>query len=340
MLTIKYRLKELQFEFPFAISKGVKTAQPTFIVEITWRGLKAYGEAPAISYYNISTDQMAADLDANKNAIEKFAFTDPKRFWHFLHHLIPNNPFLVCALDIAGWDLYGKIRRQPLYKLFNADPTKIPFTDYTIGMDTKEVMLEKLNKHQSPIYKIKVGGIADLEILEAIRSVTNSVIRVDANAGWTYQQALEMLPELKKLDVELIEQPLPIDLVEEMKALKKVSTIPLIADESCKNAKDIQECLDGFHGINIKLTKCSGITPALEMISIAKKHQLRTMLGCMNESSIGTAALVHLSPLVDYLDADGPLLLKQDLATGLELHDHAWKLPVEPGLGIKIKGDL
>lgn len=340
MLSIQYWKKELPFHHPFTISKGTKTHQPIFLVEISWRGIKAYGEAPAISYYNITIDKMADDLEKNRSAIEKFSFTDPKRFWHFLHHLIPNNPFLVSALDMAGWDLFGKIRRLPLYKIWCTDINKIPVTDYTIGMDSKEIMLEKIKLHPAPIYKIKVGGIQDLEILESIKSTTNSLIRIDANAGWTYQQAVELLPALERLEVELIEQPLPVDQWAETAELKKISKIPLIADESCVFMKDIDLCLSSFDGINIKLTKSSGITPALEMIKLARKSHLKIMLGCMNESTVGTAALVHLSPLVDYLDADGPLLLKEDLASGLLLKDHVWQLPTLPGLGVSLNENL
>lgn len=336
MLSIKYWKKELAFQYPFTISKGTKTHQPVFVVEISWRGIKAYGEAPAISYYDVTTDKMAEDLEEKRAAIENFSFTDPKRFWHFLHHLIPNNPFLVSALDMAGWDLFGKIRRLPLHKIWCTDIDRIPVTDYTIGMDSKEKMLQKIQSHPAPIYKIKVGAIEDLEILEAIRSITTSLIRVDANAGWNYQQAVELLPELEKFGVELIEQPLPIDHWEEMAELKKQSTIPLVADESCVFLKDVEKCITSFDGINIKLTKSSGITPALEMIKLARKHNMSVMLGCMNESTLGTAAIVHLSPLVDYLDADGPLLLNEDLATGLEIKDHIWQLPSLPGLGVSM----
>ena len=337
MLSIQFWQKKLAFEFPFTISKGTKTHQPTFIVELGWRGWKGYGEAPAISYYNITTQQMADDLCKHTPAIEKFSLTDPKRFWHFLHHLIPANPFLVCALDMAAWDLFGKMRKQSLGTMLQIKTSHLPVTDYTVGMDSKEMVLHKVNRHPAPVYKIKVGGMKDLEIIEAVRRESNAVIRVDANAGWTVQQTKEILPSLTSLGVELIEQPLPIEQWEEMKELKSMSSIPLIADESCVHANDIERCSEVFHGINIKLTKCSGITPALDMIAAARKKGLKIMLGCMNESSIGTAAMIHLSPLVDYLDADGPLLLKDDLATGLVIDQHTWQIPSGFGLGIQIK---
>lgn len=340
MLSIQYWQKELAFEFPFTISKGTKTHQPTFIVELGWRGWKGYGEAPAISYYQITTGKMAEDLEKFKSAIERFSLTDPKRFWHFLHHLIPGNPFLVCALDMAAWDLFGKMRKQSLSNLLQIHPSSPSLTDYTIGIDSTEMMLQKIRQHPAPVYKIKMGGLHDLEIIEAIRKESKAAIRVDANAGWTYKEAIDILPALTDLGVELIEQPLPIEQWSEMQALKSISSIPMIADESCVNAKDIEKCIASFHGINIKLTKCSGITPAIEMIALARKKGLKIMLGCMNESSIGTSAMVHLSPLVDYLDADGPLLLKEDLATGLILQDHCWQIPVGHGLGILVNNEL
>jgi L-alanine-DL-glutamate epimerase-like enolase superfamily enzyme len=135
MFTVRYWEHLLAFEYPFTISKGTKTHQPTFIVELTFRGIKGYGEAPAITYYNISTEKMAADLESKRKFIESYNLTDPKRFWHFLHHLFPHNPFLVSALDMAGWDLFGKLNRKPLYELWNLDIDNVPQTDYTIGID-------------------------------------------------------------------------------------------------------------------------------------------------------------------------------------------------------------
>ena len=334
MFTIRFWQKELPFEYPFTISKGTKTHQPTFIVELNFRGIIGYGEAPAIAYYGITTDQMVADLEAKRKFVESFSLTDPKRFWHFLHHLFPNNPFLVCALDMAGWDIYGKLRRKPLYELWNLNLANAPLTDYTIGIDSLEKMLEKIVAHPAPIYKIKVGTADDLEKLKAIRSHTDAIIRVDANAGWSFDQALEILPVLEQLSIELIEQPLAKEDLEGAKILKEATSIPIFADESCVGEKDVEKCAGYFSGINIKLTKCSGITPALDMIKKARSLNLQVMLGCMNESSIGIAALAHLAPLVDFLDADGPLLLKEDLGAGIEFVEYQLKPTLLPGLGI------
>ena len=176
-----YYSYNLPFRHPFTISRGTKTHQPTLIVELEHKGLRGYGEAPAISYYNIPVDQMIADLEAKKAMIEKFALTDPQRYWHYLHHLIPNNSFLVCALDIAAWDLFGKIVGKPLFGLWGLDPTKGPATDFTIGIDTVEKMVAKMQEKPWPIYKIKLGGPDDLAVMEALRQHTDAVFRVDAN---------------------------------------------------------------------------------------------------------------------------------------------------------------
>jgi len=334
MFTIRYWQKELPFEYPFTISKGTKTHQHTFIVELNFRGIIGYGEAPAIAYYGITTDQMVTDLESKRKFIQSFSLTDPKRFWHFLHHLFPNNPFLVCALDMAGWDIYGKLRRKPLYELWNLNLANAPKTDYTIGIDSLEKMLEKINAHPAPIYKIKVGTSEDLEKLKAIRQHTNAIIRVDANAGWTFDQAMQIVPVLEKLNIELIEQPLAKEDFEGTKMLRATTSIPIFADESCVGERDVEKCAGYFSGINIKLTKCSGITPAMEMIKKARSLNLQVMLGCMNESSIGTAPLAHLAPLVDFLDADGPLLLTENLGAGIDFIDYKLKPSMLPGLGI------
>ncbi|TCJ16530.1 dipeptide epimerase [Flaviaesturariibacter flavus] len=330
-----YRAYELPFQYPFTISKGTKTQQPTLVTALEHMGHWGFGEAPAITYYDISTEKMVADLERKKIFVEKFAFTDPERYWHYLHHLYPANPFLVCALDIAGWDLYGKMKRRPVSEFWKPAVPLQPVTDYTIGIDTIEKMVAKLQAHPWPLYKIKLGTPEDIAIIEALRRHTEAPFRVDANAAWTVEEALEKIPALAALGVELIEQPLAKDNWEGMKQLMNHSPLPLIADESCVFESDVERCAGHFHGINIKLTKCSGITPALRMIKQARELGLKVMIGAMNESSVGSAAIAHLSVLADYIDADGPLLLSQDLAKGLTYHpDGRIETSGEPGLGI------
>lgn len=336
-MKIRYAAIDLPFKYPFTISKGTKTHQPTFIVELEWNGVTGVGEAPAISYYHIPVSKMIEDLERKRLMVERFALTDPERFWHFLHHLFPDNSFLVCALDMAGWDLMGKLRRQPLYRLWGLDMTTAPVTDYTIGLDTPERMAEKVRDLPWPVYKIKAGSEGDLDRLQAIRRETQAPIRVDANAGWTLEEAKAKIPVYQSAGVEFIEQPLAKDDVEGMAALRSFSPIPLLADESCVSEEDVKKCDGLFHGVNIKLTKCGGITPARRMLKQARSMGLKTMLGCMNESAIGTAAMVHLSPMADYLDADGPLLLSEDTATGLSYDFGKIRLTDKPGLGIDLQ---
>jgi L-alanine-DL-glutamate epimerase-like enolase superfamily enzyme len=337
-MTCQYFSYNLAFRHPFTISRGTKTHQPTLIVQLSYNGLTGYGEAPAIAYYHIPVEKMIADLEAKRPMIEKFALTDPQRFWHFLHHLLPDNPFLVCALDMAGWDLYGQLRGLPLYKLWRLDPANAPLTDYTIGIDTVEKMLQKTKEFPWPIYKIKLGTPEDLDIVTALRAHTDATLRVDANSGWTLNEALDKIPRLAKLGIEFVEQPLDRDDREGMATLFRESALPLIADESCVREADVDACAGLFHGINIKLTKCSGITPARRMIAQARSLGMRVMVGSMNESSLGSAAIAHLLPYLDYVDMDGPLLLKEDLATGLDFDFGKVSIPENPGLGVQYKG--
>ncbi|MES1222059.1 MAG: enolase C-terminal domain-like protein, partial [Bacteroidota bacterium] len=232
-MQVRYYSYDLKFRHPFTISKGTKTHQPTFIAELEHFGIKGYGEAPAISYYNIPVEKMIEDLEKKKSFVEKFAFTEPDRYWHYLHHLFPGNPFLVCALDIAAWDIFGKLSKKKLYELWKGDIAMNPLTDYTIGIDSIEKMLAKMKEKPWPIYKIKVGTADDIAAVKVLRENTDAIFRVDTNAGWSLETAQQLIPQLKELGVELVEQPLAKDDWEGMKVLYKESSLPLIADESC-----------------------------------------------------------------------------------------------------------
>lgn len=335
-MKISYKKFELPFRHPFTISKGTKTHQPTLIVELDYFGIKGYGEAPAIAYYNIPVEKMIEDIERKRPLIEKFSFTDPERYWHYLHHLFPDNSFLVCALDMAGWDIYGKLKKMPLYNLWRLSIANTPKTDFTIGIDTVDKMVAKMREQPWPMYKIKVGVPGDIEMVENLRKHTDAVLRVDANAGWTLEEALEKIPVLKQLGVEFVEQPLAKDNWEGMKVLFEKSELPLLADEACVHEDDVVKCKGHFHGINIKLTKCSGITPARRMIAEARGLGMRVMIGCMNESTVGSAAIAHLAPLIDYLDMDGSLLQTADTASGLGFDNGTVIYNDSPGLGVKL----
>lgn len=335
-MKVAYKIFNLPFTYPFTISKGTKTHQPTFVVELDHFGFKGYGEAPAIAYYNIPVEKMAEDLEQKKQFVENFAFSDPERYWHYLHHLFPDNAFLVCALDMAGWDLYGKIKRKQLHALWNLNTDASPLTDYTIGLDSIEKMVAKMKEKPWPVYKIKVGVEGDVEMVAELRKHTDAVFRVDANAGWSLGQALQKIPVLKDLGVEMIEQPLAKENWEGMKILYGSSSLPLFADESCVQEGDVEKCFGHFHGINIKLTKCSGLTPARRMIAKATQLNMKVMVGCMNETSVGTAAIAQLAPLLDMVDMDGPLLLNEDIAEGVTFDKGRIQYTDLPGLGMRM----
>jgi L-Ala-D/L-Glu epimerase len=336
MLSLSYTTHNLPFKYPFKTAHGLKTVQPTLIVKLGFNGVFGYGEATEIVYYNVTLDAMIAKLEEKRIFIEKYSLIDPERFWHFLHHLFPKDNFLICALDMAAWDLFAKMRRKKIHELWPIPWHNNVLTDYTIGIDELPIMLEKLKENPWPIYKVKLGTPNDISIIETLRANTNSIIRIDANAGWTLKEALQIIPELKKLEVELIEQPLAKDAWQEMEELFIKSELPLIADEACVTEKDVAQCCTVFNGINIKLTKCGGITPALRMIAEAKSKNKLIMMGCMNESMIGTAAMAQFLPQLNYFDGDGPLLHTQELAEGLTYEDGKIILGNYAGLGIKV----
>jgi L-alanine-DL-glutamate epimerase-like enolase superfamily enzyme len=335
---LNYWHKELPFKYPFTISNGrTKTHQPSLIVSLSLGNFVGYGEAPAIVYYNITVEQMIADLESNRNLVEKFALTDPERYWHYLHHLFPNSPFLVSALDMAAWDLFGKMKSKLLYQLWKTPWLETPLCDYTIGIDTIDKMVAKMQEKPWPIYKIKLGTDQDIEIVKALRKQTDVPLRVDANAGWQLEEALDKIPQLAELGVEMIEQPLAKNNWEGMKILFEKSILPLYADESCVFEQDVAKCFHHFHGINIKLTKCSGLTPARRMITEARQLGLKVMMGSMNECSIGSAAIANFLPQIDLVDMDGPLLLSEDLASGINYQYGKIELTGTAGLGIKVQ---
>lgn len=336
-MQVKYKVSNLPFKHPFTISKGTKTHQEALLVELDFLGIKGYGEAPAIAYYNIPVEKMVEDLTSKMFFFEKASFNTPERFWHYLYHIYPQNHFLMCALDMAGWDLFGRLQRKPLYKIWNLDISKNPVTDITIGIDSPEKMVAKLQETPWPVYKIKLGTDQDIEIIETLRRHTDAPFRIDANAAWTAEDALKKINIFKDLNVEFIEQPLAKNDWEGMKKLKDNSPLPLFADESCVYETDVDKCAIHFHGINIKLTKCGGITPALRMIDKARALGLKVMMGSMNESSIGTGAIAQMLPLLDYVDMDGPLLLDGDNAEGVTFEQGKITYLDEPGLGIRVE---
>jgi L-alanine-DL-glutamate epimerase-like enolase superfamily enzyme len=233
-------------------------------------------------------------------------------------------------------DLAGKRLGVPLYELMGIDPTSMPVTSFTIGMDTPEIVEQKVREAEGfAVLKVKMGTEDDRRVLETVRNVTDRVLRVDANEGWSLEDALSRLEWLQEMGVELVEQPLPANQLTEMRELKKRSPLPLFADESVARAEDIPGLADAFDGINIKLMKCGGLGEALRMIHVARAHDMKIMLGCMIESSLAITAAAHIAPLVDFADLDGNLLITNDPFVGAEVRDGRLVLPTAPGLGVR-----
>ncbi|HSJ89064.1 MAG TPA: dipeptide epimerase [Anaerolineales bacterium] len=244
------------------------------------------------------------------------------------------------AIDEALHDLWGKKLGQPLYKLFGLNPNHVPLTSFTIGMDEPEVMAEQAKASGHPILKVKLGSEKDEQILAAIRKATDAKLRADANAGWTREQALQIIPRLIDYDLEFIEQPLAVDDLEgffwlkDQLRLQRVN-IPIFADETAKTSHDVAKLAGAIDGVVVKTMKSEGIREAMRMIHAARAHDMQIMLSCMVESSVGVTAAAHLAPLCDYADLDGPLLIKNDPYLGLEYEGAKFILPDAPGLGVK-----
>ncbi len=335
-MQLKFYPYNLELKNTFTISHGSRDFQPTLIVAVTDGEYTGYGEATATSYYGVSVEKMQQDIQNLAPLLVENIDKTPEEIWELTWPKLKHNPFAQCALDIALHDLYGKRNGQPLYKLWGLNLENIPLTNYTIGIDSVEKMVQKIKEFPWPLYKIKLGTDDDVAIVKELRKHTDAVFRLDANAAWTAKQAIENAKDLKDLNVEFLEQPLKADDWEGMKKLYKESVLPLIADESCIQESDVVKCAGYFHGINIKLTKCGGLTPGKRMILEGKQCGLKVMVGCMTESTVGISAIAQLLPLLDYVDMDGGLLIKNDIADGVKVYDEKVHFPNRNGTGVEL----
>ena len=310
---------ELPLKYTFTIAYDSRDVQETLIVELTDGQHHGYGEATSNPYYGVTIKSMTQTLENLRTQMPDLSFQTPENFWVAVQPWLQAHPFAQCALDMAAHDWYGKHLGQPLYRLWGLSVEAMPLTNYTIGIDSVEKMVLKLKEMPWPIYKIKLGTPDDVAIVRELRQHTQAVFRVDANCAWTAEEAIQNSHELKNLGVEFIEQPLRADDLEGMREVYQHSALPLIADESCITESDVARCHGYFHGINIKLVKCGGLTPARRMITEARSLGMKVMVGCMTESTIGISAIAQLLPLLDYVDMDGALLLHKDIATGVRI---------------------
>jgi L-alanine-DL-glutamate epimerase-like enolase superfamily enzyme len=311
----------LKLKHTFTISRESIDFQPSLIVELKSGGFSGYGEATSNPYYKTTVPVMMADLEKIRPLIEATEEATPEEFWNTIHPFLKENMFALCALDLAYNDLYARKKGKKLYQLWNYTIEKNPMTDYTIGIASIEKMVSKMQELPWPIYKIKLGTKEDIAIVKELRKHTNAIFRIDANCGWGVEETINNAIELKKLGVEFLEQPMKADDWEAHKEVFKHSVLPIIADESCIIEADVAKCFNHFHGVNEKLVKCGGLTPGKRMIEEAKILGLKTMVGCMTESTVGISAIAHLLPQLDYVDMDGALLLAEDIATGVMIKD-------------------
>ncbi|MBC7920009.1 MAG: dipeptide epimerase [Ferruginibacter sp.] len=326
----------LPLKHTFTIAHDSRDSQETLIVELRDGEYRGYGEATANPYYGVTIEETAAALEAIREKIEGYDLGEPEPFWEAMRPYLKETPFAQCALDTAANDLYGKKAGQRLHQLWGLADDRLPITNYTIGIDTIDRMVAKMKEVPWPLYKIKLGTSEDIAIVTALRQYSNATFRVDANCAWTVAETIANAGVLKTLGVEFIEQPLPAENDEGMETVIRHSALPLIADESCIAEADVARCQGRFHGINIKLTKCGGLTPARRMIAEARRLGLKVMVGCMTESSVGISAIAQLLPLLDYVDMDGALLLKKDIATGVTIEFGRVRFPDENGTGVTL----
>jgi len=322
----------------FAISRGATHVCRTLIVELQQDGVSGYGEAGENPFYGATLENMQAALERVRPRLESSRLVDPAELWEQLRPALEASTFAQCALDIAAWDLWGKLRGQPLWKLWGLRiDGPLPVTDYTIGIDAIDVMVRKMREFPDwPIYKIKLGTADDLGIVRELRRHAAAVFRVDANCAWDAETAIRFSRPLKDLGVEFIEQPLAPDRWDDMREVLRHSALPVIADESCGVESDVERCHGCFHGVNVKLVKCGGLTPARRMLDRARPLGLKTMVGCMTESSVGISAIAQLLPLLDYADMDGALLLARDIASGVRIERGRILYPPEAGCGVRL----
>ena len=336
-MIIKTHIVSLKSKYPFRIAHGVRESTDTFIVELIDGDFTGFGEATPVPYYGITPAVMEKMVVENQAIIENTEWQNPSEYWEFLNPILGKNHFVQCAIDLAIYDLWGKKNQKPVYKMLGLAIENMPFSDYTIGIDEISTMIAKMKEFDFPIYKIKLGTKEDIEIVKALRKETNAVFRVDANCGWGVEETIKNSLVLAKLGVEFIEQPLTSENFEGMKEVMKYCELPIIADESCITEHDVEKCVGHFNGINIKLAKCGGITPALRMIKSARKNQLKVMMGCMTESSIGISAIAQLLPLLDYVDMDGAMLISNDPADGVKIENGKVIYPKRNGIGAFLK---
>ena len=337
-MILTFKQFELHLRHPFTISRGSSDVRQVIIAQVEQDGIKGFGEAAPSPRYNESPQSVIDFLEKVKIP----SSIAPDRINEILDNIeaiAPNNTSAKASVDIALHDWVGKKLNTPLWKMWGLDKKKTPLTSFTIGIDSLHIIEQKIKEAEEyPILKVKVGIPNDEEIIKTIRKSTNKTIRVDANEGWKSKElALNKILWMEEQGIELIEQPMPANQLDDIAWLRERVNIPIIADESVKNSSDLPKLRHAFDGINIKLMKCGGIREARKMIRAARALDMKIMLGCMIETSVAIAAAANLSPLVDFADLDGNLLIDNDPFCGTSIVKGKIGLNENTGLGVGIK---
>jgi L-alanine-DL-glutamate epimerase-like enolase superfamily enzyme len=334
-LKLAFRPYTLELKHVFTIATSSRSTTPVMLTEIEYNGIIGYGEASMPPYLGESHDTAAAFL----SKVDLSSFDNPfelETILAYVDSIAPGNCAAKAAVDIALHDLVGKFMNQPWYNIWGFDSSKTPYTSFTIGIDTAEVVKQKTKEAgEFKILKVKLGRENDKEMIETIRSVSNTPICVDVNQGWTdKEKALDMIHWLKERNVVFVEQPMPKTAVDDNAWLTERSPLPTIGDEAVQRLSDVKKAYGVYSGINIKLMKCTGMREAHKMVVLARALGMKVMLGCMTETSCAISAASHLSPMVDWADLDGALLIGNDIYDGTKVINGKVTLTDRPGIGI------
>ncbi|MDR1860262.1 MAG: dipeptide epimerase [Bacteroidales bacterium] len=335
-LRLSFRPYDLQLRHVFTISNFSRTTTPVVLTEIEYDGVTGYGEAslpPYLGESQASVMEFLKKVDLSRFA-SPFLLDD---ILTYVDKIAENNTAAKAAVDIALHDLVGKLLGQPWHKIWGLDKTKAPSTTFTIGIDTREVVIEK-TKEAAPLYnilKVKLGRDTDRDMIEAIRTVTDKPIAVDANQGWTDRNyALDMIHWLKEHGVVMVEQPMSKHRPDDNAWITQHSPLPVFADESFQRLTDVLKLKGAYTGVNIKLMKCTGMREAWKILTVARAANMQVMVGCMTETSCAISAAAQLSPAVDWADLDGNLLISNDIFAGTTVVNGKLTLNDAPGLGL------
>jgi len=334
-IRLKYKPYTLQLRHIFTLASGSRTTTPVVLTRLECDGFTGYGEASMPPYLGESHESVLKFL----GQVNMEQFNDPfliEDITDYIDKIAPGNYAAKASIDIALHDLTGKIVGEPWYKLWGLDPAKTPFTSFTIGIDTPDVVKQKVAEAEPyKILKVKLGLGNDKEMIETIRTVSDKPICVDVNQGWKDKKyALEMAHWLKEQNVSFLEQPMPKEQTDDIAWLTQNAPLPVIADEALQTPGDLFKVKDIYSGINIKLMKCGGMNAAHKMALLAREMGMKVMIGCMTETSCAISAAAQVSPLADWADLDGNLLISNDVYEGVTVEDGKITLTERPGIGI------